>query len=156
MTQTTIPIRAVLGRAVGGNGLDMAYVLVDQAPALPAWLSPGGEQRTALVSRALAAGLHLAMLGGTPIRQVPECWASYQRGIFSVASMRLGGTLVDATPLDAPAGWERAARKAGKIAVIVGDDIVNLGPRPGDTNFEFLTPAAKRGALAMGGVPFTD
>lgn len=72
----------------------------------------------------------------------------------TIASIPLGGALADPLRLEAPEVWEAAARKAGKIAVFVGDDIVHLQFRDGGGPFSFLTPAAARGALAMGAVPF--
>ncbi|MFF1733738.1 hypothetical protein [Streptomyces sp. NPDC058247] len=156
MTQT-IPIRAALGWAEDASGWEIAYALVDQKSTRPAWLSAGGERNTAIVSRALAAGLHLATLGGNTCRRASDCQASYRQGVFSVTSTRLGGALVDPMPLDVPPGWVRAAKKTGVVSVIVGDDIVELQPEgPGASEaFEFLTPAAARGALAMGSVPFS-
>jgi hypothetical protein len=156
MTHTTLPIRATLGRATDGTdgGFDMAYVLMDQECSQPAWLSPGREARTEVVSRALASGLRLAGLSTNALQEAPGCRASYRRGVFTIASIPLGGALVDPMRLEAPEGWEAAARKAGKIAVFVGDDIVHLEHRDAGGPFSFLTPAATRGALAVGAVPF--
>ncbi|MET9931733.1 MULTISPECIES: hypothetical protein [unclassified Streptomyces] len=159
MTHTTLSIRATLGRATDGTdgGFDMAYVLIDQDKfRQPAWLSPGREVRTEVVSRALASGLRLAGLSVNSFQDAPGCRASYRHDVFTIASIPLGGALVDPMRLDAPEGWEAAARKAGKIAVFVGDDIVHLPHREDGAPFSFLTPAAARGALALGAVPFVS
>ncbi len=152
--RATIAIRACLGLVASADGAGLAYVLVDQEPG-PAWLSAGGERRTAIVSRALMAGLRLATPSDDTVYPAPGCRASYRGGVFAVTSVRLGGALVDPMALDAPPGWVRAARENEGIGVMVGDDIVHLRQRPGDKNFEFLTPAAERGALALGTVPFS-
>ncbi|MEU0938981.1 hypothetical protein [Embleya sp. NPDC005971] len=133
----------------------LPYLLVEDWDKRP--LSAEATDPTSLlVSSALRGGLHLTAPSGD-IEAAPAWQARYRDATLTVTTPALpDGPFLNPMPLTMPDGWCEAARAAGSVVLFVGDDL-GLASYDDDPDVsKRVMPAAARGALAAGSIPYTE